>query len=256
MYARCWIQALPSTACVEVDYPPLLEGRLQRRYKRFLADIETESGDVVTAHCPNTGSMRNCCEPGSRVWLYDSNNPKRKLRYTWELVEVAGSHLACINTHRANHLVKEAIQANSIDELGGYEQILTECKYGSENSRIDLLLKGVGVPDCYVEVKNLTLLQDEKGSGVFPDAVTTRGRKHLRELMDIVGNGERAVLFFHVAHTGIDQVSPAWDIDHDYSATLAQAVDAGVEVLAYRTAISPQQIVLNQPLKFDLNPSA
>jgi len=237
-----------------VQYPPLLEGRLQRRYKRFLADIEMESGEVITAHCPNTGSMRNCSDPGSRVWLYDSDNPKRKLRYTWELVEVAKRHLACINTHRANHLVKEAIQNKDIEELAGYDQLLNERKYGSENSRIDLLLQGEGVPDCYVEVKNLTLLQDEKGTGIFPDAVTTRGRKHLRELMNIVRNGERAVLFFNVAHTGIDHVSPAWDIDPEYAETLTQAVEEGVEVLAYSAAISPNQIILEQPLEFDLNP--
>ncbi len=237
-----------------MHYPQLLEGRLLRRYKRFLADVELQNGELVTAHCPNTGSMRNCCDPGSRVWLYDSDNPKRKLRYTWELVEVVGRYLACINTQRANHLVKQAIQAGVVRELAGYEQLLSECKYGLENSRIDLLLKGEGRPDCYVEVKNLTLLQGEEGVGLFPDAVTTRGRKHLRELMEVVRQGERAVLFFNVAHTGINQVAPAWEIDPEYAATLAEAVQSGVEVLAYRARITPDQIELQQRLEFDLKP--
>jgi sugar fermentation stimulation protein A len=230
----------------------MIEGRLVRRYKRFLADVELDSGEVITAHCPNTGSMLNCSDPGSRVWLYDSRNPKRKLRYTWELVEVAGRHLACINTQRANQLVKEAVEHDRIEELAGYERLLTEQKYGQENSRIDLLLQGDGVPDCYVEIKNLTLLQDDAGCGVFPDAVTTRGRKHLRELMEIAQGGERAVLFFHVAHTGIQQVAPAWGIDPEYSATLARAVGNGVEVIAYRTAVSPEQIAVAERVEFDL----
>ncbi|MCP4127676.1 MAG: DNA/RNA nuclease SfsA [Gammaproteobacteria bacterium] len=237
-----------------MEYPPLHEGRLLRRYKRFLADVELENGEIVTAHCPNTGSMRNCCEPGSRVWLYDAHNPKRKLRYTWELVEVAGCFLACINTQRANYLVKEAIQNDAIEELTGYDQLFTERRYGQENSRIDLLLTGEGRPDCYVEVKNLTLLQDGAGSGVFPDAVTQRGRKHLRELMDVVRRRARAVLFFNVAHTGIIRVAPAWDIDPEYASTLAEAMDSGVEVVAYKTAITPERINLEDRLEFTLYP--
>ncbi len=240
--------------CADVRYPQLLEGRLQRRYKRFLADVELADGEVVTAHCPNTGSMRNCCDPGSRVWLYDSDNPKRKLRYTWELVEVAGRYLACINTHRANHLVKQAIQAGVITELSGYMQLLSEQKYGLENSRIDLLLKGGGRPDCYVEVKNLTLLQGGAGVGLFPDAVTARGQKHLRELMEIVRQGERAVLLFNVAHTGINRVAPAWDIDPEYTSILTEAVRGGVEVLAYGAMITPDLIELEQRLEFCLRP--
>lgn len=236
-----------------MQYPQLLEGRLLRRYKRFLADVELESGETVTAHCPNTGSMRNCCTPNSRVWLYGSDNPKRKLRYTWELVEVAGRYLACINTQRANHLVKEAIQSKGIEELAGYDRLLTERRYGLENSRIDLLLQGEGRPDCYVEIKNLTLLEGDEGAGLFPDAVTSRGRKHLRELMGVVRRGGRAVLFFNVAHTGIRQVAPAWDIDPEYARTLAQAVANGVEVMAYRTAITPDRIELKDRLEFDLN---
>ncbi len=224
-----------------------------RRYRRFLADVELATGDVVTAHCPNTGSMLNCRAPGSRVWLLDANNPKRKLRYTWELVEVEGRYLACINTHRANHLVREAIEDRRIPELAGYGSIRAECRYGEENSRVDLLLSGDNCPDCYVEIKNVTLLQND-GLGVFPDAITTRGRKHLRELMGVVRDGHRAVLFFNAAHTGINRLVPAWSIDPDYARTLGEALDAGVEVLAYGAAISPIAIEVNRRLEFSHRP--
>ncbi len=235
-----------------MKYPELLPGRLVKRYKRFLADVELESGETITAHCANTGSMLNCCDPGSRVWLLDSENPKRKLRYTWELVEVEGHYLACINTNRANQLVKEAILDCKIDELAGYDELLSECPYGTENSRVDILLKKDGLADCYVEVKNVTLLT-ESGIGLFPDSVTERGRKHLRELVSVVKGGNRAVLFFNVAHTGIQQVAPAWNIDLDYSTTLKQAMDLGVEVLAYRSSISPDSIILDKPLGFTIS---
>jgi sugar fermentation stimulation protein A len=235
-----------------MNYPELIPGRLIQRYKRFLADVELDSGETVTAHCPNTGSMRNCCDPGSRVWLLDSDNPKRKLRYTWELVEVEGSYLACINTNRANHLVKEAILDCRIEELSGYDELLTERPYGAEKSRIDLLLKRQGSADCYVEVKNLTLLTED-GVGIFPDAVTERGQKHLRELIGMVEEGNRAVLLFNVAHTGIRRIAPAWDIDFKYSSTLQQAMELGVEVLAYGVTITPDSISLGRKLSFDIN---
>lgn len=220
-----------------------------RRYKRFLADVMLENGETVTVHCPNTGSMLNCSDPDSRVWLLDSDNPQRKLRYTWELVEVEGSYLACINTSRANRLVKEAILDCEVEELAGYDELLTERPYGVENSRVDILLKGYGLADCYVEVKNVTLLT-ENGTGLFPDAVTERGLKHLRELIAVVRGGNRAVLFFHVAHTGIQRLAPAWDIDSNYAATLKDAMDHGVEVLAYRSCISPDHIALERRLEF------
>ncbi|AKH21984.1 DNA/RNA nuclease SfsA [Sedimenticola thiotaurini] len=234
-----------------MNLPDLLEGRLVRRYKRFLADVQLADGSVVVAHCPNTGSMKNCAEPGSRVWLQDVNSPKRKLRYRWELVEVAGRYLACINTGRANELVREAIMANRIEALKGYSTIQTERPYGRERSRIDLLLSEPGLPNCFVEVKNLTLLE-EGGLGTFPDAVTSRGRKHLRELMAVVESGERSVLFFNVAHSGVQRVEPAWDIDPAYAETLVEAVEAGVEVLAYGVQFSPGQLNLSRPLAFEL----
>lgn len=234
-----------------MNLPDLVEGRLIRRYKRFLADVRLADGSEVVAHCPNTGSMKNCAEPGSRVWLQDVNSPKRKLRYRWELVEVAGRFLACINTGRANELVREAIVANRIPALTGYSRIQTERPYGKEGSRIDLLLSGPGLPDCFVEVKNLTLLEGD-GLGTFPDAVTSRGRKHLRELMGVVASGGRAVLFFNVAHSGIERVEPAWSIDPEYAETLVAAVEAGVEVMAYRVEFSPGQLNLECPLSFRL----
>lgn len=230
-----------------MNLPDLLQGRLIRRYKRFLADVRLADGSEVTAHCPNTGSMKNCAEPGSRVWLLDVNSPTRKLRYRWELVEVEGRYLACINTGRANTLVKEAVIADRIEALTGYSRVQSERPYGNEGSRIDLLLTGAGLPDCYVEVKNVTLLEGN-GLGVFPDAVTTRGRKHLRELMAVVQAGGRGVLLFNVAHTGIQRVEPAWNIDPAYAETLVEAKDAGVEVLAYGVDISPGRLCLDHQL--------
>ncbi|MCG7200907.1 DNA/RNA nuclease SfsA [Marinobacter pelagius] len=216
---------------------PLVEGRLIRRYKRFLADIRLPDGEEVTAHCPNTGSMRGCQPDNARVWLSQSNNPKRKLKYTWELVETRPGVLACVNTARPNAQARHAIESGVVSELAGYGQCRSEVKYGGEKSRIDLLLSGHDHrPDAWVEVKNVTL--DENGAGYFPDAVTTRGQKHLRELMGQVEQGERGVLFFVVNHTGIDEVRPADHIDPTYGRLLREAVAAGVEVIAYRAALA------------------
>lgn len=212
---------------------PLVEGRLIRRYKRFLADVRLPDGTEVTAHCPNTGSMLGCQPESARVWLSRSNNPKRKLQYTWELVETSPGELACVNTARPNAQAREAVQAGTVVELSGYPECRAEVKYGAEKSRIDLLLSGHGAgPDAWVEVKNVTLA--EKNQGFFPDAVTERGQKHLRELMAQVKQGDRAVLFFVVNHTGIETVRPADHIDRKYGELLREARDSGVEVIAYR----------------------
>ncbi|OMH32051.1 DNA/RNA nuclease SfsA [Motiliproteus sp. MSK22-1] len=226
---------------------PLQEGKLVRRYKRFMADVEHSEDKVITIHCPNTGSMKNCSDQGSRVWFWDSGNPKRKYPHSWELVEVEEQFLACVNTGRANALTKEAINNAIISELQGYESLRTEVKYGEEGSRIDLLLEG---PQgrCYVEVKNVTLLRED-GLGVFPDAVTERGRKHLRELMKVAAAGDRAVLLYCVAHTGIERVSPADDLDPAYGETLREAVTAGVEIYAYRAEIDSESISLRYPIE-------
>lgn len=212
---------------------PLIEGRLLRRYKRFLADIQLEDGSEVVAHCPNTGSMMGCQPPLARVWLSPANNPDRKLGYTWELVETGPGELACINTGRPNAQAREAIESGRIDSLAGYRTVRSEVRYGAEKSRIDLLLGNHdGRPDAWVEVKNVTL--NEAGTGYFPDAVTERGQKHLRELMMQAAAGDRAVLLFCVNHTGIREVRPADHIDARYGELLREAAGAGVELLAWQ----------------------
>lgn len=215
---------------------PLIEGRLQRRYKRFLADVQLEDGSVVVAHCPNTGSMMGCQPPSARVWLTPADSPARKLRYTWELVETGPGELACINTSRPNAQVREAIEAGRIDALAGYRSVRAEVRYGAEKSRIDLLLGGHDErPDAWVEVKNVTL--SDAGTGYFPDAVTERGQKHLRELMAQAAGGDRAVLFFCVNHTGIREVRPADHIDARYGELLREAAATGVELLAWQAEL-------------------
>lgn len=227
--------------------PALTKGTLIKRYKRFLADVELSDGEVITIHCPNTGSMKNCNEPGSSVWFSDSGNPKRKYRHTWEIVSVggAGQFLAGINTGLANKLVKQAIEEGVIAELQEYDSLRTEVKYGQENSRIDLLLEK-GPQQCFVEVKNVTLKEGE--IAFFPDAVTERGRKHLRELAAMVEAGHRAVLVFCVQLTGVTQVRPADHIDAGYGETLRKVVGLGVEVLAYQADITPEKITLTNRL--------
>ncbi len=236
-----------------MNFPqPLIEGRLIRRYKRFLTDVLLNDGLQVTAHCPNTGSMKNCQPENARVWLSPSTNPKRKLAYTWELVELAPNILAGINTHNSNKLVKEAIESGVIKELSGYQSMRTEVRYGDESSRVDLLLSNhPGMVDCYVEVKNVTLW-DGEGKGSFPDAVTARGTKHLRELILMVKQGYRAVLCFCVQHTGIKSVTTADEIDPLYADTLREAVSQGVEVIAYRADITPQSITLVDSLPISM----
>ena len=231
--------------------PPLQRALLQRRYKRFLADIQLPNGHTVTIHCPNTGSMMNCVVAGSPCWYSISDNPKRKYPYTWELASDASGGLIGINTGKANHLVREAIDNGVIEELQGYEFMQAEVKYGQENSRIDFLLKGHSRLDCYVEVKSVTL-HTGNGVGLFPDSVSQRGAKHLRELMAMVQQGHRAVLLYCVQHSGIKQVLPARDIDAVYAQILAEAVNVGVEVLAYGAQVSSSEIVLTHSLPFSL----
>lgn len=229
-----------------MNFPTLIEGRLVKRYKRFLADIELTNGEIITAHCPNTGSMRRCQQESARVWVSKSDNPKRKLAYTWELVEVDQKHLACINTGLPNKIVGEAIQAGVITELAEYPIQKAEVKYG-HGSRVDWLLTSDAGSLCYVEVKNVTLLEED-GIGYFPDAVTERGRKHLYELAEMVRLGHRAVLFFCISHTGIDVVRPAKHIDPKYDTALKEVMALGVEVIAYRASISNTSIEISKPI--------
>lgn len=229
----------------------LYPARLLKRYKRFLADICLPVGGEITIHCPNTGSMKNCVLPDSPCWYSVSDNKARKYPQTLEIVSTPGGHLAGINTARTNELVEEALGVGVIGELQGYGLIKREVVYGDEKSRIDFLLSSHPQDSrcCYLEVKNVTLMEQE-GMGFFPDAVSERGSKHLRELMLMVAQGHRAVLLFCVQHTGIKQVSPADHIDPVYGRTLRAAIAAGVEVIAYGAQIVPAQnlIRLNQPL--------
>ncbi|BCQ64878.1 sugar fermentation stimulation protein [Pseudomonas sp. Boi14] len=207
--------------------PPLEEGRLLRRYKRFLADIETTTGELLTIHCPNTGSMLNCMVEGGQVWFSRSNDPKRKLPGTWEISETPQGRLACVNTGRANGLVEEALRSGLISELNGFTGLKREVPYGQENSRIDFRLDYPDGP-AYVEVKSVTLGFDGTPVAAFPDAVTQRGAKHLRELASLAREGVRAVQLYCVNLSGIDAVRPAQEIDPGYAAALREARAAGL----------------------------
>lgn len=234
-------------------YPALL----LRRYKRFLADIRLPDGRELTIHCPNTGSMKNCVVPESPCWYSVSASKTRKYAQTLELVTTPGGHIAGVNTARTNELVETALRAQVISEVRGYQTLRREVVYGSEKSRIDFLLsdkmpgddQDSDVRACYLEVKNVTLMEGE-GEGFFPDAVSLRGSKHLRELMAMVALGHRAVLLFCVQHTGIQSVRAAAHIDAAYATTLEAARAAGVEVIAYTAAIKPEAhvIVLDRAL--------
>lgn len=221
----------------------LVEGRLIRRYKRFLADVQL--GDaVVTAACPNTGSMMGCAEAGNRVWLSESDSATRKYRHTWEIVEV-GETLVGINTGLPNKLVHEAIEGGAIPELAGYASIRREVPFGEERSRVDLLLEGPERAPCYVEVKNVTAAVT-KGVALFPDCVSDRGSKHLRELIRLKAAGLRPVQVYCVQRGDVKEVRPADGIDVEYGRMLREAIAAGVEVMAYRAKITPGEIRLEQ----------
>jgi len=218
--------------------PHLLSGTLIRRYQRFLADVALESGETITAHCPNSGSMTGCAVPGSPVILSRSDRPGRKYTCTWELVQVGDCWIG-INTGTTPTLVSEGILSGTVAELQGYETIRPEVRRG--DSRLDLLLTGErGI--CWVEVKNVTLTED--GLALFPDAVTVRGQKHLTELLNVVASGERGVIFFVVQRGDCTAMAPADRIDPRYGVLLREAVVAGVEALAYRAEVSPAGVTL------------
>jgi sugar fermentation stimulation protein A len=227
-------------------YPrALVEGRLIRRYRRFLADIQLAQG-VITAACPNTGSMMGCCEPGSRVWLSESDSATRKYRHTWELVEVQDV-IVGINTGLPNALVAEAIADGTIAELSGYGSVRREVAFGEERSRVDLLLEGDGREPCYVEVKNGTAAAS-RGVAHFPECVSERGSKHLRELVRLKALGARPVQLYCVQRGDVKEVRPADGIDFEYGRTLREAIKAGVEVLAYRAEVTPGEIRLKEKI--------
>ncbi|MFT6733720.1 MAG: sugar fermentation stimulation protein A [Polaribacter sp.] len=233
-----------------MDFSPLLiKATLIKRYKRFLADVShTEMGEF-TVHCPNTGSMKNCWQAGWKVWLQKSENKKRKYPYTWILTENVQGEFISINSTLANKLVIEGLKTNKINEINNIKSILSEVKYGQENSRIDILVQHTDNTKTYIEVKSVTLLNEQE-QGQFPDAVTTRGHKHLRELINCVDQGNKAVLFFMVQHSGIDSVEIAKEIDPEYNLLLKEAVNKGVKVLAYKAIISPTSISLDHSVSF------
>ena len=241
----------------------LQSGTLIKRYKRFLADIEITSdkglSTALTIHCPNTGAMTGCNIPGSQVWYSTSKNLKRKYPNTWEILQTVKGDKACVNTLLANKLIEEALVDHKIHELKGYACLAREVRYGEEKSRIDFLLTD-HVDDerpCYVEVKSVTLhideaLAGETHVGMFPDAVSTRGQKHLRELIAMVEAGCRSVLLFCVNHTGIKKVRPADHIDPVYGQLLRLAAKKGVEILAYGANITETEITISHAVPVDL----
>ena len=226
----------------------LIQGTLVRRFKRFLADVRLKNGRVVTAYCPNTGSMLGCSEPGRPVYLSRSDNPKRRLRYTWEIIDMPAS-LVGINTQVPNRLVRIAALAGRIKALSGYGRVRAEVPTG-RGSRLDLLFEGDGRRPCFVEVKNCTLVEGR--AAFFPDAVTRRGRRHLEELARIAEAGDRAVIFFLIQRMDADLFRPADHIDPEYGKTLRRVARAGVETLAYDVSLSLEGIELNESIRIEL----
>lgn len=225
----------------------LVPARLIRRYKRFLADVMLEDGREVTAHCANPGSMMGLAEPGTKVWLEPNDDPKKKLKFGWRLVEHENGNFTGVDTSLPNRMLKAALLAHEVPNLPDYDLVRAEVKYG-EASRVDFLLSGQG-PDTYVEVKSVTLSR-EHGLAEFPDSVTARGTKHLGELAQMVGQGHRAIMFYLVQRTDCESMTLAGDIDPAYQAAFDQAMHAGVTVLAQTCEISPTRITLGDPIPF------
>lgn len=224
--------------------PPLIRGRLKKRYKRFLADIQLETGEVVTAHCPNSGSMKDIKEEGLSVWVQHNPDSKNKLKYRWELVE-ADNTLIVANTMMANKVVEQALESRLIKEVGTYTSFRREVKYGT-NSRIDFCLDYGGERKGYVEVKSVHMKRGELA--VFPDSVTTRGTKHLEELIEVVEQGYEAFVCFLVQRSDCLNFQPATSIDPSFSSTLKKAIERGVHVFSYCTQVTPEGIEFSQKI--------
>ncbi len=225
---------------------PLVGGTLIRRYKRFLADVRLDTGQEVVAHCPNPGSMMGMTGPGLRVYLEPNDDPKKKLKYGWRVTELDDGTLVGIDTAVPNRVVKEALLAGKIAEVADYKTIKPEQNYGT-NSRIDFLCRQDGLPDAYVEVKNVHLMRDADWAE-FPDCITARGTKHLFELIDVAQSGQRAIMLYLVQHTGCTRFKVAADIDPAYADGFAQAVAAGVDVICYTCDVNLSEITVDRAL--------
>ncbi|MBF9031285.1 DNA/RNA nuclease SfsA [Rhodobacterales bacterium HKCCE3408] len=225
---------------------PLIRATLLRRYKRFLADVRLPDGTVAVAHCPNPGSMMGLAEPGTAIWLEPNEDPKKKLKYGWRLNELPDGHWAGIDTAVPNRVVAASLAVRAIPELAAYDTIRPEQRYGA-NSRIDFLATGDGLPDAYVEVKNVHLRREDDWAE-FPDSVTTRGAKHLGELSAMVEAGHRAVMLYLIQRTDCARLKFAADLDPGYAAAVARARDAGVELIAYDCDIDAEGVRLRAPL--------
>ncbi|MEL6607921.1 MAG: DNA/RNA nuclease SfsA [Pseudomonadota bacterium] len=229
---------------------PLVPGRLIRRYNRFLADVTLDDGRAVTAHCPNPGSMMGLKEPGLRVWLEPNDDPKKKLKFGWRVAALPDGTMVGIDTATPNRVVGEALRAGRVPALAAYGTVRPEVKFGT-NSRVDFLLTEEGLPDAYVEVKNVHLLRTGD-LAEFPDSVTTRGAKHLRELALIAQGGQRAVMLYCVQHMGCARFSLAEDLDPGYAAAFREARAAGVEMICHGCDVSVTEIVLTGALPIEV----
>jgi sugar fermentation stimulation protein A len=239
---------------VEVKLPPLTSGRIIRRYKRFLADVELSDGTMVTAHCPNTGTMKSCWEPGAAVELSYSDNPRRKLQWTLERVDM-GQGWVGVNTMRTNGVVTEAVEQGRVPQLLDYRLLKREVSFQGESglkARFDIQLREGKRPDAFVEVKNVTLLDGDRVR--FPDAVTERGRKHLELLLEVVGRGMRGIVLFAVNRPEGDCFSSAETIDPAYARRLREVISGGVEALAVRIAHTKDGLQVKGPVPMDLDP--
>ena len=235
-----------SSICIMIFDKKLIHGHLIKRYKRFLADVELDDGNIVTAHCTNSGSMKGCLEDGAEVYLSHAANPNRKTQYTWEMIKINGNWVGA-NTGVPNKLGFDALSNNTIYSLRGYTKIRREVKIG--NSRLDLFAENDS-EKCFIEVKNVTMKVGRFAH--FPDAVTERGRKHLTELMEVRRQGMRAVMLFVIQRVDVEIFGPAWDIDPAYAETLLKAFENGVEIIPVMAKVSPEKIELGRVLPFDL----
>ena len=225
---------------------PLIHGRLIKRYKRFLADVKLDSGEIITAHCTNSGTMKSCLEEDAEVYLTPVDDPKRKTKFTWEMIKINGDWVG-INTGNPNKLAFEAVKNGEIEKLKGYTEVKREVKFG--DSRFDVMARN-DHETCFVEVKNVTL--KEGNYALFPDAVTTRGKKHLETLIKVKEQGMRAVMLYVIQRIDVDTFAPAKEIDPEYAKTLKKAYEKGVEIIPVLAKVTPEKIELVKQLPFEL----